>query len=153
ADTGIRAVTKTKPALPAGPTGRWLIGSLPMLRGDGLARIEAWARQYGGIFYFRALGLGFCLVSRPDLIQEVLVTQNRNFGPGTTRNQRFLGDGLLTSEGELWRRQRYLMQPAFHRRSIGRYAEVMVRHTQETIAAWKSGESHDLYRDMRRLTL
>jgi cytochrome P450 len=154
-DPEMRTVTKTKPALPAGPKGRWLIGSLPMLGGDRLARIEGWARQYGGIFYCRALGLGFCVVSKPDLIEEVLVTQNHNFvngHPGIRRNRRLFGDGLVTSEGELWRRQRYLIQPAFHRRSIGRYAEVMVQHAQKAIAEWKSGESHDLYRDMTRLT-
>jgi len=151
----MRTVTQTNPALPAGPKGRWLIGSLPMLRGDGLARIEGWAREYGGIFYCRALKIGFCLISKPDLIEDVLVTQSHNFihGLALVSNRRFLGNGLLTSEGELWRRQRYLMQPAFHRRSIGRYAEVMVQHTQETMAAWRSGESHDLYSDMTRLTL
>jgi len=148
-------LTKAERLLPPGPKGRWPIGSLPMLGGDGLARIEGWAREYGDMFYARALGLGFCLVSRPDLIEDVLVTQNRNFvhGLALVGNRRFLGDGLLTSEGELWRRQRYLMQPAFHRRSIGRYAEVMVRHTQEQMAPWRPGEVHDLYRDITRLTL
>ena len=75
----MRTVTQTNPALPAGPKGRWLIGSLPMLRGDGLARIEGWAREYGGIFYCRALSIGFCLISKPDLIEDVLVTQSHNF--------------------------------------------------------------------------
>ena len=146
---------RTGSPLPPGPKGRWLIGSLPMLRRDGLARIAGWAREYGGMFYARALGLGFCLISRPDLLEEVLVTQSHNFvhGMALVGNKRFLGDGLLTSEGELWRRQRYLMQPAFHRRSIGHYAEIMVRHARETMAQWKQGEVHDLYRDLTRLTL
>lgn len=146
---------REKCRLPPGPKGRWLIGSLPMLSGDGLARVEGWAREYGGMFYARALGLGFCLVSRPELVEDVLVTQSHNFvhGLALVGNKRFLGDGLLTSEGDLWRRQRYLMQPAFHRRSIGRYAELMVRHAQQTMAQWRQGEVHDLYRDMTRLTL
>ena len=141
--------------LPPGPKGHWLIGSLPLVGGDGLARIEKWARDYGDIFYARALSLGFAVVSSPDLVEDVLVTQARNFvhGLALVGNRRFLGDGLLTSEGELWRRQRYLMQPAFHRRSIGRYAEVMAGHTRETLAAWRPGEVHDLYRDMTHLTL
>jgi cytochrome P450 len=141
--------------IPPGPKGHWLIGTVPMLRGDGLAKIEGWAREYDDIFYCRAINIGFCVVSRPDLIEDVLVTQSRNFvhGLALVGNRRFLGDGLLTSEGELWRRQRYLMQPAFHRRSIGRYAEIMVEHAQETLAAWKAGETHDLYRDMTRLAL
>ncbi|HXJ95670.1 MAG TPA: cytochrome P450 [Terriglobia bacterium] len=146
---------KPEPPLPLGPKGRWWIGSLPMLRRDGLARVVAWAHEYDGMFYARALGLGFCVVSRPDLIEDVLVTQSQNFvhGLALVGNKRFLGDGLLTSEGELWRRQRYLMQPAFHRRSIGHYAEIMVRHAQETMAHWRPGKVRDLYRDMTRLTL
>jgi cytochrome P450 len=147
--------TRQEHPLPPGPKGRWLIGTLPMVRGDGLARIEGWAREYGDMFYARALTLGFCVVTRPDLVEDVLVNQSHNFihGLALVGNRRFLGDGLLTSEGALWRRQRYLMQPAFHRRSIGRYAEIMVRHTQEMMATWRSGEVHDLYRDMTHLTL
>ncbi|HEV2381374.1 MAG TPA: cytochrome P450 [Terriglobia bacterium] len=146
---------RTEPRVPPGPKGHWPIGSLPMLGGDGLARIEAWGREYGDIFYFRALSIHVCLISRPDLIEDVLVTQSRNFvhGLALVGNRRFLGDGLLTSEGELWRRQRYLMQPAFHRRSIGRYAEVMVQHAQETLATWRNGETRDMYCDMTRLAL
>src|SRR5215469_15389318 len=154
---GAKPPPATKPEfpLPPGPKGRWLIGSLPLLRRDGLARIAGWARDYSGMFYARALGLDFCLVSRPDLIEEVLVTRCHNFvhGLALVGNKRFLGDGLLTSEGDLWRRQRYLMQPAFHRRSIGHYAEIMVRHAQQAMAKWRPGKVHDLYRDMTGLTL
>lgn len=126
-----------------------------MIGGGGLGRIEGWAREYGDLFYARALGLGFCVVSSPELVEEVLVNQSHNFvhGLALVGNRRFLGDGLLTSEGELWRRQRSLMQPAFHRRNIGHYAEVMVRHTEVMLASWRAGEVHDLYRDMTRLTL
>lgn len=126
-----------------------------MMGGRGLETIENWAREYGDILYGRALNLGFCLVTRPGLIEHVLVNQSANFvkGLGLGANRRYLGDGLLTSEGELWRRQRYLTQPAFHRRNIGRYADVMVRHTESTMAGWKAGESHDLYRDLTRLAL
>jgi cytochrome P450 len=140
---------------PPGPKGRWPIGSLPMLRGRGLETIESWVREYGDIVYGRALHLGFCLISRPDLIEDVLVNQSGNFvkGLGLGANRRFLGDGLLTSEGELWRRQRYSMQPAFHRRSIGRYAEVMVQHTRRKMETWRAGETHDLYRDLTLLAL
>lgn len=140
---------------PPGPKGRWLIGSLPMLGGRGLETIESWAREHGGILYGRALNLGFCLITRPDLIEHVLVNQSGNFvkGLGLGVNRRYLGDGLLTSEGELWRRQRHLTQPAFHRRSIGRYAEVMAQHAESTMAGWKAGETRELYRDLTDLAL
>jgi cytochrome P450 len=155
AEANLSRLRSAAPVRPPGPKGRWLIGSLPMLGGRGLETIESWAREYGDILYGRALNLGFCLITRPDLIEDVLVNQSATFvkGLGLGANRRYLGDGLLTSEGELWRRQRYLTQPAFHRRNIGRYAEVMVQHTGSTMATWKAGEVHELYRDLTHLAL
>jgi len=59
----------------------------------------------------------------------------------------------VTSEGEFWRRQRRLAQPAFHRQRISSYGDVMVQYAERAIAAWKAGENRDLARDMTRLTL
>ncbi len=67
--------------------------------------------------------------------------------------QRLVGNGLLTSEGEEWRRQRRLAQPAFHRQRISGYGNVMVEFAQRLIATWQTGEERDIYRDMMRLTL
>lgn len=155
AEVNLRLSKNPASAKPPGPKGRWLIGSLPMLGGRGLETIESWAHEYGDILYGRALNIGFCLITRPDLIEDVLVNQSGNFvkGLGLGANRRYLGDGLLTSEGELWRRQRYLTQPAFHRRSISRYGEVMVQHAESTLAGWKAGETHELYRDLTQLAL
>ena len=136
AETGRRTVMNIQAALPPGPKGYFLLGSLPLLLGDGLATIENWARVYGDIFFHRALGLPVCYLTHPDYIEDVLVTRNHNFvkGMGMRVNRRFFGQGLLTSEGELWRRQRHLMQPAFHRRYIGRYARVMVEmHSKDAL--------------------
>ena len=67
--------------------------------------------------------------------------------------RRLVGNGLVTSEGDFWRRQRRLAQPAFHRQRISSYGDVMVQYAQRTIASWKPGERRDLARDMTRLTL
>jgi cytochrome P450 len=155
AETGRRTVTNVKAVLPPGPKGHFLVGSLPLLFGHGLATIESWAREYGDIFFHRAAGLRVCYLTHPDHIEDVLVTRNHNFvkGMGMRVNPRLFGKGLLTSEGELWRRQRRLMQPAFHRRQISRYARLMVECTQKMLANWQAGDVLDLHSEMDHLTL
>jgi cytochrome P450 len=64
-----------------------------------------------------------------------------------------VGEGLLTSEGELWRRQRRLGRPAFQRQQIERYAAVMVEHTESMLGSWHDGQVRDTHEDMRHLTL
>jgi cytochrome P450 len=64
-----------------------------------------------------------------------------------------VGEGLLTSEGEFWRRQRRLAQPAFQRQQIEHYASVMVDHTERMLATWQDGQVRDPHQDLVRLTL
>ncbi len=64
-----------------------------------------------------------------------------------------MGNGLLTSEGEVWKRQRRLAQPAFHRQRISAYGDVMVDYTERMISTWRAGEVRDIHRDMMRLTV
>lgn len=151
----MRTGTNGKAALPPGPRGNFLLGNMPMLGGNALATLEGWAREFGDIFSYRAVSLRVCYVTHPDFIEDVLVTRNQNFikGVGMRLNPRFFGQGLLTSEGELWRRQRRLMQPAFHRRQIGRYGQVMVECTQKMLESWRPGEIRDLQSEMDHLTI
>jgi cytochrome P450 len=94
------------------------------------------------------------LLSDPDLIEQVLVTDNRNFvKPYIYQFLRpALGNGLLLSEGDFWLRQRKLMQPAFLRQRIETYGTAMVSHTQRMLARWRDGETRDLHADMMQLT-
>jgi cytochrome P450 len=64
-----------------------------------------------------------------------------------------VGEGLLTSEGDFWRRQRRLTQPTFQRQQIERYAAVMVEHIERMLEAWHDGEVRDPHDDMAHLTL
>ena len=93
--------------------------------------------------------------NHPDLVEEVLVNQNRKFIKHYRLRQakRTLGNGLLTSEGEFWRGQRKLAQPAFHRERIAAYAGLMVEYTERMLAAWADGQVRDVQADMMRLTL
>ncbi|MBV8077669.1 MAG: cytochrome P450, partial [Planctomycetaceae bacterium] len=95
------------------------------------------------------------LVNHPDLVEEVLVTRNRHFIKhfALRMTQTTLGNGLLTSEGEFWRRQRRLAQPAFHRDRIAGYAAVMVEYAERMLAGWADGQVRDVHDDMMRVTL
>src|SRR5215471_7778312 len=94
-------------------------------------------------------------LNHPDLIEAVLVRQYQNLlKDRVIRNSRWLfGEGLLTSEGETWKRQRRLTQPAFHRERIASYAWIMTQYTEQAVADWRDGVVVDLHREMMRLTL
>jgi cytochrome P450 len=95
------------------------------------------------------------LVNHPDLIRDVLVTHQRNFKKGRAleRAKLLLGDGLLTAEGDVHRRQRRMIQPDFHRQHINRYGEAMVALTDRRVARWIDGEAVDMHEEMAALTL
>src|SRR5262249_19814843 len=91
----------------------------------------------------------------PDLIEWVLIRNAQNFQKDrVVQNSRwFFGQGLLTSEGESWLRQRRLSQPAFHRERISSYAQIMTRYSEEMLGSWQAGETREIHGDMMRLTL
>jgi cytochrome P450 len=95
------------------------------------------------------------VLNHPDLIEEVLVTKARHFiKHGPLRQARpSLGNGLLTSEGDFWRQQRKLSQPAFHRDRVAAYAATMVAATERMLAGWGDGQVRDVQDDMMRVTL
>jgi cytochrome P450 len=108
---------------------------------------------YGDVFFVENRGAPMYVLRHPDHLHEVLVTKSECFAKRSKDLDLFLGDGLLTSNGELWRRQRRLIQPAFTRPRIARYAETMVEHTARLIDRWRIGEVCDVSRDMMELTL
>jgi len=151
----VESVPRRTAAFPPGPRDRFLIGNFPFGTPDALGTLTRWAREYGDIFHYRFLNIHVYFVNRPDYIEDVLVTNHARFikGRGLKANRRLFGNGLLTSEGDFWRRQRRLSQPAFHRERIESYARVMVAYTERMLAGWRNGERRDVHRDMMRLTL
>src|SRR5438046_3027252 len=114
---------------PPGPRGFPIVGSLPALARDPLGFICRVGRRYGELAYLR-LGLSrVYLVNSPALIEEVLVGKHRDCVKdlGTRELIPLVGNGLLTSEGEHWRRQRKLASPPLQPKRIAAYAEIMAR--------------------------
>ena len=99
------------------------------------------------------------VVHHPDDVKRVLVTNHRNYtkGVGMDRVRLLLGNGLITSEGEFWRRQRRMMQPAFHRKVIERFAGVIDELNAAMFDRWAAaaerGESVNLTQGMSELAL
>jgi enediyne biosynthesis protein E7 len=99
------------------------------------------------------------VIHHPDDVKRVLVSNHRNYtkGLGLDRVKILLGLGLMTSEGELWKRQRYMMQPLFHRRVIGGFAELIAQANDRFLARWDAlasrSEPVNLTDEMSELTL
>lgn len=95
------------------------------------------------------------LVSHPDHIRDVLVTNGRNFhkGRGLERARMLLGEGLLTSEDEFHLRQRRLAQPAFHRARITAYGDVMATYAERRADHWHDGDVLEINHEMAAYTL
>jgi len=140
---------------PPGPRSGIPGGNLLPFRRDMLKYLAKVQRDYGDIASFRAGGQWFVLLSHPEAIKDVLVTNNRSFIKGRVlqRAKRLLGEGLLTSEGDVHLRQRRLVQPAFHRARIAGYAEKMVEFAARTRSRWQDGATVDMHQEMMRLTL
>lgn len=126
---------------------------------DPLQLLAARQREHGDFVASRLFGRDVFLVSDPDAIQYVLQKNAKNYVKSHTYDalRVVLGDGLLTSEGEFWLRQRKLAQPWFHRERLDGFVDIMARATAETIARWdevaaQRGEV-DLHAEMMRLTL
>ncbi len=151
------AVRKQRAAAPRppGPKNLPIVGNLHVFRADPVRFLLGTARDYGDLTYFRLGRQHVYLISHPDLIREILVTNQGNFTKSRAlqRARILLGDGLLTSEDEQHVRQRRLVQPAFHRQRLAAYASVIVECGLRLRERWQPGESIELSGEMMRLTL
>src|SRR5260370_7703404 len=138
---------KTSPGLPPGPKGRFLLGSLVEMSRDWLGFYSQCAEDYGDVVHVRLAHVPVYLLVNPRDIETVLVTQAGNFTKSADYRAlaRVLGNGLLTSEGEVWKRQRALIQPAFHRQNILAYAQVMTEAARRILDSWNNHADRNLY--------
>lgn len=112
--------------------------------------------EYGGFVRNKFGMIEIFQIADPDLAHEVLVQRTAEFYKGNVMYRvlkPFLGNGLLTSEGDFWKRQRKLAQPAFHYKRIASYSDTMVQHTQQLLQDWHTGETRMIDREMMKVTL
>ncbi len=129
--------------------------------GEQLKILPAAARDYGSVVGFRFRNrIATVLLDDPTQIRYVLRTNNRNYLKAEQYElvKLVLGEGLLVSDGDFWRRQRRLMQPAFHRQRITGLTSLMVAETARTLSrwsgsSWRRGEPFDVVQEMTDLTL
>jgi cytochrome P450 len=141
--------------LPPGPHGHLFIGNGYQFIRDPLGFLESCAKQYGDVVRLR-LGDGITyLLSHPAQIEYVLRGHHQNFikGKATRALLSFVKDGLLVSEGDYWRRQRKLAQPAFQLQQVAFYGDLMVQRAAQMTERWTAGEARDIHADLMRLTM
>jgi cytochrome P450 len=130
-------------------------GVLIRFRRDPLGFLAREAERHGGIFHFVVPGQKYYVLNDPELIRRVLVAEGDGFmkGRALQRSKNVLGEGLVTSEEPLHRKQRKLMAPYFHAKWVEKYAEAMVRCTLAAAGRWEAGSVVDVHEEMMRLTL
>jgi cytochrome P450 len=142
-----------------GPSGRFLLGNLLEFRKDVLQLLLDGQRQFGDVVRFRLGPMIVHLVSHPDHIRHVLLTRHDIYNKDTRSSAKIrsiTGEGLLTSNGDFWLRQRRLMQPTFSPQRLTRFIDVMTESTARMLERWnKRAEEEqplDIASEMMALT-
>lgn len=112
-------------------------------------------REYGPIVRYRILGFEFCILSDPNLIEEVIYTKRSSFIKGFLYKRGLLlpRPTVITADGDEHKRRRRLIQPYFHRKMLGSYSSLMAEHAVAMRDSWKDGELFDVYKMAHELTL
>ncbi len=140
---------------PPGPPPNLIRALFGAMQQNPLDYFTAMAQKYGDVSGMRIGNFRSLFVNHPDLIEDVLVNNARKFHKGRIlqANKYLFGEGLLTSEGDFWLRQRRLSQPAFHRARINAYAATMAEYTEQLVSTWRNGEERDIHEEMMQLAL
>jgi cytochrome P450 len=142
-----------------GPRGHFLLGNLLEFRRDALQLLLDGQRCFGDVVRFQLGPMIVHLVSHPDYIRHVLLTRHDNYNKDTRSSAKIrsiISEGLLTSNGDLWLRQRRLMQPTFSLQGLARFAGVMAQSTAQMLERWakraQEGRPLDVASEMMGLT-
>jgi cytochrome P450 len=141
-----------------GPRGNFLFGNLPDLWRNPLEFYPEIRERYGDVVRLRGVGgLSWYLVSHPNDIEHVFKSKQYPKGLFVETVKLLVGNGLITSEGEFWRRQRRLASPAFHRQRLINLSTMMTASAERVVERWEvpasQGQPVDVAQDMMALTL
>ena len=152
--------TLATPHRAPGPTGDFLLGSLREFRRDPIGLLLNSARVYGDVVRLKIGPVLAHLVNHPDHIEHVLVTNARNYDKQTrsvAKIRATCGRSLLSADGDVWRKHRRLIQPAFQAESVGRFVPIIVEATTQMLDRWdkfaRIGRPLDIVSEMMHVTL
>lgn len=151
--------TKKFTEMPHPNTLNVFLGNMLQLRNERIHFFVEQQKKLGDIFQIKVPTRKVIVVSNPEWIKYVLVDNNKNYGKSFAYDsiKLFLGNGLLTSEGEFWKRQRRLAQPAFHKEKLNLMFRNMVEQTNKSIQSLEklsdTNELVDLSAELYKLTL
>lgn len=151
--------TKKLSPPPSPKEKHWLFGSGYILRNNAHEVVPQLIKKYGEIISLSLPFTRIVIAAKPEYARYVLVDNNKNYRKSLAYDmiKLLLGNGLLTSEGDFWRKQRRLAQPAFHKQKLADLTAMMVRKAQDEVERIKpkaeSGEYFDVAPDMTNLTL
>ena len=161
------SLTTEKQKLPLPPMveGGWPIGSARYFAEDPFALFEKSRAKYGDMYrwdsvFFRFMPQfdHFIIVANPDAVKHIMQDNNRNYVKSFAYQvlSKLVGNGLLTSEGDFWRKQRRLIQPGFHRDKLAAFGTIMTDACNEMLNEWRQleeGSVVNVSKDMMALTL
>ena len=111
---------------PPGPKGWPLLGSLSEFHSDPLTFLQRLSREHGDVAVFYLGTIPVYLVSHPELIGQILLKNHKIMHKDEIyRRMKLLGKGLVTSEGELWKKQRKIVSRPFSKKQVDGYAAEM----------------------------
>ena len=121
---------------PPGPSEPIELGSAP----ESLDRMMEYFREYGDTYqvFLPSRGVPAVVIHHPDDVKRVLVTNSMSYtkGIGLDRVKILLGNGIMVSEGTFWKRQRRMMQPAFHRRALRHFEDLIRDYSAKCLDSW-----------------
>ena len=141
--------------VPLIPADHWFFRNSLVVLKDPLAFFVSTFAEFGDIYNVNSNLYTIYVTANPEHIQEIMVTNKKDYAKSDDYKilQYSLGNGLLTSEGDFWKKQRRIAQPAFHRGSMKKLLDIMIASTQKTVEDWKGKSQIQLTDEMNFLTL
>jgi len=132
------------------------MGNVLAFQNDPLNFLSKLAHDYGDIIHFPFGPFQAYLLKHPEYVHEAIVTQVsklHKFERVIHPFEKFVGRGTFLLEGDEWKRQHKLVQPAFHTKRIMSYIDTILNHTERMIADWEEGQVYDMAHEMHKVTM